>query len=141
MRKCFLFSAFIFITALWGCNKSENKPGAQQPGIQGKWNIQKEYDHQFYTGYDTYDTIIGEAGDYFDFRDDGKAYYKAGTEKDTSIYTLFGSDKIITASIDPDIHTTDTILIQSFTDNSMQLYSRSYDPYPEYSEYTIYLTK
>ena len=143
MKKANLFLAMFFIAAaiFSACGKTASTAKTTQQKIQAKWNLQTEYDHQFYAGYNTYDTITGAAEDYFDFRTDGKAYYKAGSNMDTATYVLSGDDKIITYSLEAGVPVTDTIFIQSLTDNSLQLYSKYYDPYPDFSEYTIYLTK
>jgi hypothetical protein len=140
MKKIKMSLAFAAIAAILfsACKKADDTPAkTTQQLVQGTWNFQKEYYHENYGGVEYRDTTIGLTGEYADFRTDGKIYFFASTGNDTLPYSVVGNDKIV---IDYGSFN-DTSTIQVLTDHAMQLYTKEFDPSPDFYEYTTYFTK
>ncbi|HWD90283.1 MAG TPA: hypothetical protein VG367_19275 [Mucilaginibacter sp.] len=94
------------------CTKN-NSEAVYSLSLSGKWNVVTDtvatgaaiIDYSYYKGV---------AGDYFDFRGDGKCYVKEGVSYDTLFYNI----------------TSDTSLnIESFGFSNKALYTKPTDPY------------
>ena len=144
MKKTILFiCSFVLSVLLFSAcskSKSDDSPTTLQR-LQAKWNYQKEYSHGYYSGVDSRDTTYATAGDYSDFRTDGKIYSKFGIYYDTSSYSLLGDTKIITTYTDMGVLYSDTANIIVLSDNQLQVYTKAFDPAPDYYEYTDFFTK
>lgn len=77
-----LIAVFVF-SLLGGCKKDGNKNAA--PLLIAKWNLVTDYTANHLAQTNTY---TGVAGDYFDFRSDGKCYVKEGSQYDTLSYAI-----------------------------------------------------
>jgi hypothetical protein len=66
-----------------GCKKENTKPAP--PTLVANWNIVSDYTANHLAQTNTY---TGVAGDYFDFRTDGKCYVKEGSRYDTLSYAI-----------------------------------------------------
>jgi hypothetical protein len=141
MKKVFLFVTAAILTGISfsSCKKDDAGRTTLQK-LQGKWTFQKQYYHDNYSGVDYRDTTYGLAGDYFDFRTDGKVYIKNATYFDTANYSLLGDTKIVATYVGPSPES-DTLDIITLTDTECQLYSKIFDPAPDYYESTLFLTK
>jgi len=66
------------------------------PSIKGKWNIVNDSTRITGTGGELiyHNNYIGAAGDYYDFRDDGKMYMKEGAALDTMQYEVYGNNQV-----------------------------------------------
>ena len=142
MKKATQFLSLAVIAAILfsACNKSDPAPTTLQR-LQAKWNFQKEYYHEIYSGVETRDTTYAVAGDYADFRADGKVYSKNGSSYDTTSYSLLGDNKIITTYSYGGFSYNDTASIIVLNDNQLQVYSKTFDPAPDYYEFTVFYTK
>jgi hypothetical protein len=80
--KNLLVAAFVFFL-LAGCKKDNN--GNAAPTLVAKWNIVTDYTANHMGQINTY---TGVAGDYFDFRPNGKCYIKEGVQYDTLSYAI-----------------------------------------------------
>jgi hypothetical protein len=138
MKKIKLLStaALALVVLFSACKKDKDK--TTQEKLQAKWNFNKEYSHSYYLGVDSRDTTYG-AGDYADFRGDGKVYTKFGTSYDTTNYALLGDDKIIMTYGTSTLYH-DTVHIQVLNDNSLQTYSKYYSGV-NFDEYTDFYSK
>ena len=136
----FLSFAAIVAILFAACKKSDPAPTTLQR-LQAKWTYQKDYYHQNYGGVDYRDTTYASPGDYSDFRTDGKVYSKYGTSYDTSGYSLLGDTKIITSYTYLGVPYYDTATIVVLNDTQLQVYSKVFDPAPDYYEYTDFFTK
>lgn len=89
--KSTLISIIIFATIFAACNKKDNATPPEETVIQKlqhKWNINSYTINQHVNGHDDIKTKAGSAGDYIDFRPDGKAYTLFENETDTVEYFL-----------------------------------------------------
>jgi len=73
----------IVFSLLYGCQKENTKTAA--PVLVAKWNFVSDYTANHLAQINTY---TGVAGDYFDFRTDGKCYTKEGSHYDTLLYSI-----------------------------------------------------
>jgi hypothetical protein len=73
----------IVFSLLAGCKKENTE--TTQPTLVAKWNIVTDYTANHIAQTNTY---TGVAGDYFDFRADGKCYTKEGSRYDTLSYAI-----------------------------------------------------
>ncbi|MDB4922207.1 hypothetical protein [Mucilaginibacter sp.] len=102
MKPSLLAMVFLVFCGLIGCSKSEMiEPGS----LVTKWVLVKD-SSGYIVGAGGWDTTsyIGVAGDYFDFRNDGKCYTKEGNVYDTLAYQLAGSNKVTIAKFGPNIN-------------------------------------
>lgn len=94
MKKLLLILAVV-LACFQACKKSPALATTTQK-FQNKWNVQSITDlkHQAGTNDQT-TTTPGAAGDYFDFRTDGKLYVSLenGQVKDTSNYTMISDNQ------------------------------------------------
>lgn len=115
------------------CKKDKEKTTAEK--IQTTWNVNSYVFNDFYSNTAHPFSITGVAGDYVEFRADGKAYSKFGGSKDTVAYSISGDNKIVFDS--------ETYDIKTLTDNQFVMYSKlvtSTTP-SEYEETTLTLSK
>jgi hypothetical protein len=66
------------------------------PSIKGKWNIINDSTRITGTGGELvyHNNYIGAAGDYYDFRDNGKMYMKEGASLDSMQYEVYGNNQV-----------------------------------------------
>jgi hypothetical protein len=115
--------------------KKDDKPQTTLEKLQAKWTLNKQINHFVYLGNQQYDTT-STAGDYIDFRTDGKAYSKVAGTLDTSAYSLLTDTRLITNSGSAN----DTLDIQTLTLNALQLHYKT-NMATGYYESTFYLSK
>ena len=89
-RLCIVLYIFCFLV---GCKK-EDKGTTPVVTLVVKWNLVSDYTSNHLAQMNTY---TGVAGDYFDFRADGKCYVKEGSQYDTLSYAI-KNDTTITIS-------------------------------------------
>ena len=98
----------------------------------GKWTYVGQVGSETFQGSTRPTSATGVAGDYIDFRTDGKTYSYIASERDTSTYKII-SDKLIKVD-------SDTLEIKTLTTSSFVLYGKKVTP--QYSdESTITLKK
>ena len=132
MKKV-LFTMVTCAALFTACKKDKEKTTAEK--VQATWNLNSYAYNDFYNNTAHPVNIAGVAGDYVEFRADGKAYSKIGGSKDTVAYSIVGDNKITFDGESFDIRT--------LTDNQFVMYSKvvtSTTP-PEYDETTITLSK
>lgn len=125
----------LFFTA---CKKDDEASTLSK--LQGSWNFQKEYFHSNFMGIDTRDTILGDPGEFIEFRNDNKVYSYIDTERDTLGYQLLGENKLIRWEID-DPTQRDTSNIITLTNSQLTLSYYFNEPGFGYYEGTIFLVK
>ena len=115
------------------CKKKDAEKTTAQK-LQNKWTFLNATDNNYYSGADHIVTINGNAGDYMDFRTNGKVYLRLQSSLDTSTYVLSGDTKII-------FDGTDTATIQTLTDNALKLYIKDIVSAGIYEEITYNLSR
>ncbi len=95
------------------CNDDDdNNVQTTQEKIQHTWLVDSTTQRTVSSGADNTVTYTGTAADYFDFRSDGKLYYKVSVlPADTVAYSLIGDTKIV---IDGDTSNIDTLTANKF---------------------------
>ena len=113
------------------CKKeTTTQPKTTYEKILGKWKLVTTVTNDYYSGSPHRDTIVWPAGDYIDFRIDGKAYgYNSGSY-DTSAYGIINNSKLW---IDDVSYVFD---IEILTDTDLQVYRKEIISPTEYSEGT-----
>ncbi|WP_421941078.1 hypothetical protein [Pedobacter sp.] len=127
--------ALVTVLSLAGCKKDVEKTTLEK--IQGRWNYGSSNHKEVYppSTNNTY-AFTGKAGEYFDFRTDGKLYVKMeGDPEESETYTV-DNDNQISISGEP-------FVIQQLTDNRLVIYSKQVDPTSSdaYTEHTYTLTR
>ena len=115
------------------CKKKDAEKTAAQK-LQNKWTFLNATDNNHYSGADHVISVNGNAGDYMDFRTDGRVYLRIQSSLDTSSYVLSGDTKII-------FDGTDTATIQTLTDNALKLYFKDIISAGTYEEITYNLSR
>ena len=124
----FLLAGAAVFTA---CKKTETTLTTTQK-VLGKWTYVGQVGSETFQGSTRPTSSTGVAGDYIDFRTDGKTYSYIASEHDTSTYKII-SDKLIKVD-------SDTLEIKTLTTSSFVLYGKKVTP--QYSdESTITLKK
>lgn len=127
---------FVALFSLAGCKKDEVSKTTSEK-ILGKWNLSivagREY---FPPNTDFSYNQTGKAGEYFDFRSDGKVYLKFDKSAEESETYTVDSDTQITIAGSP-------YTIQQLTDNQLVIYNKSISQGSSnsYIEETITLTR
>jgi hypothetical protein len=103
--------------AFAACKKDDKAPTTLEK-LQEKWTLNKQINHLVYLGNQQSDTVASAAGEYIDFRTDGKVYSKIAGTLDTSAYSLLSDTRLITNSGSAN----DTLDIQTLTLNALQLH-------------------
>jgi hypothetical protein len=134
--KKLLFVAFAAIALFSACKKKDvvvAKTTAEK--VLGKWNLSSYVDNSYYSSQNHLTTYTGLAGDYTDFRADGKAYSLFQNSRDTVAYNVASDTKITVDGESYDIKT--------LTDNQFILYTKSLSPSnpANYYETTVNLAK
>lgn len=136
--KLFTYTAMICLACLLlqNCKKAETESQTQaQDKLLGKWNLISELTNNFYNGASHYTTYPFAAGDYVEFRSDGKyiefkssqsSTYSWGRVNDLKIWLLFPGNEYE---------------LRSMTATSVQLYKKEVYSATEYYESTLSLTK
>ena len=118
------------------CKKeSTPQPKTTQEKLSGKWNFVSTISNHFYSGSSHIITTTGAAGDYVDFRNDGKLYSYIIGSYDTIAYGIVNESKIW---ID---NTTYTFDLKVFTDTDLQMYHKEIPNATDYDETTVTLKK
>lgn len=128
-----LIVLFLIVSVTPSCKKKDAEKTTAQK-LQNKWTFLNATDNNHYSGIDHSATINGNTGDYMDFRTNGKVYVRLQSSNDTSNYVLSGDTKII-------IDNTDTLTIQSLTDNALKLYQKDIFSPGVYEEVTYNLSR
>jgi len=135
MKTKTLIVLSLFCAGFMACKKTETSANTNQQKMIGKWTFQQVIANDFYSGASHVTTYPGDPGDYFDFRADGKVYFRAWGSYDTSTYTMINETQV---RMDPGADTSDIILL---TNSAMQLYQKQVYAPGDYSESTLYLQK
>lgn len=137
MKKLLYFFAVTigFSILMTSCKKDDETTTTQK--IQARWNFQKQINYENDMGVIYRDTITGSAGDYVEFKTDGKVYSSISGITATSNYEVLGNNKVVTWLIPSE---KDTINIQTLTASQLILFGHYEDP-GYVSESTIYFTK
>lgn len=137
MKKIFLGT--IALTALiFSCKKSEDAtpvtpvPPTAQSQIIGKWTYVKNVDWYTSGSTTTKDTTAAKAGEYVDFRTDGKYYSHiwdgAVFKNDTVAYTVNSNKLIFNMYVSPGVYASDTLDIQTISANNLTTYLKTITP-------------
>ena len=135
MKTLLLIPVLVFSISLItpSCKKKDAAQTTAQK-LQNKWTFNNAVDNDHYSGTDHIITVNGNAGDYMDFRVDGKVYLRIQSSLDTSTYVLQGDSKII-------FDGSDTATIQTLTDNALKLYLKDTFSASAYEEITYSLSR
>ena len=92
MKLTLLAIVLLVLCVLIGCSKSDMiEPGS----LVTKWTLVNDSVSNSIGASAAYTkNYTGAAGDYFDFRNDGKCYTKEGNNYDTLAYQIIGASKI-----------------------------------------------
>ena len=110
------------------CKKTETTTQTTAQKVLGKWTFVSAVGSQTYQGTTTPSSHTGVAGDYVDFRTDGKVYIYNGGDRDTSNYKII-SDNLIKVD-------SDTAQIKTLTTSSFVVYSKTVAPQYSYESTT-----
>ena len=126
----------LFSMGFMACKKeSTTQVKTTQEKLLGKWNFVSTISNHFYSGSSHIITTTGAAGDYVDFRNDGKLYSYIIGSYDTVAYGIVNESKIW---IDNTINTFD---LKVFTDTDLQMYHKEVPNATDYDETTITLKR
>lgn len=115
------------------CNKKDSVPEkTTAEKIAAKWSLAGEIYRDSTAAGITTNTRAGLAGEYVDFRTDGKYYSFVSTTYDTGMYKILSDSKIVFDG--------DTADIKVLTDNDFTFYNKYQDGFGSY-ESTINLKK
>lgn len=122
----------LFSLGFMACKKeSETQPKTTQEKLSGKWNFVSSVTNHFYSGASHITTINGVAGEYADFRNDGKVYSFIGGSYDTAAYGITNDSRVW-------IDNTGYIFdLKVFTDTDLQMYNKGIVNAADYDETTI----
>jgi hypothetical protein len=131
MKTIFISIVLLFSLSFISCKKETTTlPKTSLEKILGKWKLVTTVTNDFYNGSSHLDTIVWQAGDYIDFRIDGKAYgYNSGSY-DTTFYGIINNSKLW---IDDVSYVFD---IKILTESDLQVYRKEIISQTEYSEGT-----
>ena len=93
MKK--IVTAAMMLASFISCNKKSDTSAS----INGKWNLITDSVFVGVAQFNHLVVITGQAGDYFDFRTDGKLYTKEGSTYDTSAYHIITDTTLIISSL------------------------------------------
>jgi hypothetical protein len=99
----FLFFAVLAISVLSACKKKDTEGDAYNKAIVkllGKWTFVSASTNDHYSGADHINSLPGQAGDYMEFGNSGKANLRIFGANDISEYTLVGDSKLIFDDVD-----------------------------------------
>ena len=102
------------------CKKTETTSQTTAQKVLGKWALVSEHSSETSQGRTINDIYIGMAGDYVDFRTDGKAYYYFDNAFDTTTYKVI-SDNLM--KVEWDTSTIKTLTGTSFILHNKQSFS------------------
>src|ERR1700710_284704 len=92
MKLTLLAIVLLVFCVLIGCSKSEM---IEPASLVTKWTLVNDsVSNSIGNSYPHTKNYAGTAGDYFDFRSDGKCYTKEGNNYDTLAYQIIGANKI-----------------------------------------------
>lgn len=121
----------LMMVSFMACKKeSTNQPKNTQEKIMGKWYLLTTVTNDFYAGTSHINTFTWNAGDYIDFRKDGKAYNYNSGGYDTSSYGITSDSKLW---IDDASYLYD---INILTETDLQVYRKDIFSPSEYTEAT-----
>lgn len=113
------------------CDNDDDVTQTTQQKLQNVWSVDSVSLKSFTDSLDTAVSYTGAAGDYYDFRNDNKLYFKLGPVTDTLPYFLINDQTI---SIDGD-----TAQIESLTGNKLQAFWRNTNSATDYTETRAWL--
>ena len=100
------------------CKKTETTATTTAQKVLGKWTIVSKFSREYYQGTWNNYSITGQAGEYADFRTDGKVYSNFNASLDTASYAII-SDKLLKFN-------KDTFQIKTLTANSFVIYQSEF---------------
>lgn len=120
MKRVICYCSILFLL-LFSCAKQAGTSGYinTTSNIIGKWHVIKDSMYQGVAAANHLVVYDGQEEDYFDFRQDGKAYTKEGTNYDTLNYKLSGFSDIIIDSFPNSTH-------YAVTTNNLSIISPEY---------------
>ena len=134
--KTVLFSTgVILMLMIAACKKSDVTPVTPQSRIQAKWTHASTAALYYYNGASNTFNFVGQPGEYFDFRGDGKVYFYMGGSYDTTTYGMINDNQVWMNA------NTDIYDIKVLTSTDLQLYRKEVVSPIEYNENTINLKK
>lgn len=131
MKTKIISAILIMCIGFIACKKdSTTQPVTNQQKILGKWNLISTVANDHYSGTDHITTTTWVAGDYIDFRTNGKAYQYSGGSYDTASYGFINDTKLWFQS------TNYAYDIKTLTDTDLELYIKLVINSTDYSEAT-----
>lgn len=131
--------SLVAVVALLFCScTGDDAPQTTMQKIQARWTYEKDISYDLFFGTGHWDTTYADPGDYMDFRTDGKMYRLYDSERDTSVYSLIGNNKIVFTYT---WGSSDTFDIHMLNDHQFQLYVYQYIGPGDTHEHTVYLTR
>jgi hypothetical protein len=91
----------IIATVIFSCTKGGDSSVSYPNSISGKWKVNTDSLDYGIGPVQKTKIYIGVAGDYFDFRNDGKLYIKEGAELDTFVYKVISQNKLQITTSNP----------------------------------------
>ena len=130
--KSKVITIILFISMSFISCKKENAtlPKTSLEKILGKWKLVTTVTNDYFGGSSHIDTIVWPAGNYIDFRIDGKAYRFESGSYDTTLYGFINDSKLWIDDVNNDFD------IKVLTDSDLQLYHKDIFSPTEYSEGT-----
>lgn len=133
-----IITTLIFIS----CKKDSNE--TTTPSLLGQWNLNKDVTWHHNGATIIKDTAVYNQGSYVNYASDGKVYYKwiystGATGYDTAYYTINGNS-VIYNWLNAGGYS-DTLQIQSLTNNSAVLNNSTYNPLGNLMDYWEFYSK
>lgn len=126
----------LFSMGFMACKKeSTTQVKTTQEKLLGKWNFVSTISNHFYSGFPHIVTTAGAAGDYADFRNDGKVYSYIIGSYDTAAYGIVNESKIWI------VDASNTFDLKIFTDTDLQMYQKAIVNATDYDEATVNLKR
>lgn len=118
------------------CKKdSTTQPKTTQEKLLGKWNYVSTVSNQFYSGSSHIITNTGAAGDYADFRNDGKVYFYTNGSRDTTVYGIVNESKVWVDN------TSNVFDLKVITETDLEFYNKEILNVSDYNETTTRFKK
>ena len=136
MKKSLLL-LLAFVSLFAACKKSEKE---EQDKIIGKWTLDRNVYNEYVDGTLEREEEGYDAGDYFEFREDGTCTIRAYSEVESGMYSVQDNAKLLFTSSDAATPGTDTLDIKTLTDSDLTLYTKETDG-ADYAELYLYLSR
>lgn len=130
MKTKIICSILIISMGFIACKKESAATKTNQEKLLGKWNLVSTVVNDYYNGASHVNSTLWPAGDYIDFRSNGKAYGHNSGSHDTATYGFVNDNKLW---IDDPGYVYD---IKILTESDLQLYRKDIFSATEYSEAT-----